>query len=430
MEVASRAILPSSQHAHYTMATAKLGPEPVLISRKEVDALYEILAAVIVALDTLDVDYIVTGGSLLGAVRQHSILFCDDDIDIAIIEDGSGAYGRASAKLAELLGPAFAYKIRPWEGADKIRLKRMPTVFLDLFTIRRYATAAELRGVLAVKANGQPQRDEYVQGIVDTIHISSEGDRPLFPLWHFDTRKAVEMWPKEVYRERELFPLQPNLNFGPLAGVKGPRTPVLLLKRAFGLDCFDVYFQSVSHKVLTPAMPPKRGGGGGGGGGASGAGNDLQPVLLAGGGWQTSQKTPLEEAHYVPMQPVARAKRRPTNHSRDRLMQYLVEQSRDEEAWLYDGTPGTAVPAPRGAARPRCTVYMDGVFDLLHVGHLEAVQQCIAMGDRVIIGVTGDTDAANYKRHGTYKTFFCTVSRAFVGATPPHPRRAMVPMLI
>ena len=45
-----------------------------------------------------------------------------------------------------------------------------------------------------------------------------------------------------------------------------------------------------------------------------------------------------------------------------------------------------------------CTVYMDGVFDLFHVGHLEALQQCAALGDRVIVGVTGDADAAGYKR--------------------------------
>ena len=44
------------------------------------------------------------------------------------------------------------------------------------------------------------------------------------------------------------------------------------------------------------------------------------------------------------------------------------------------------------------TVYMDGVFDLFHVGHVEAIQQCQRLGDRVIIGVVGDQDASNYKR--------------------------------
>ena len=33
-----------------------------------------------------------TGGSLLGAVRQHSILFCDDDIDVTIIDRDGTVY--------------------------------------------------------------------------------------------------------------------------------------------------------------------------------------------------------------------------------------------------------------------------------------------------------------------------------------------------
>jgi cytidyltransferase-like protein len=409
-----------SSDANHAMAKATAGPDPVLISRKEVDALYEILDAVTAALNKLGVDYIVTGGSLLGAVRQHSVLFCDDDIDIAIIENSTGtsAYDTVSANLAETLGPAFAYKIRPWEGADKIRLKRMATVFLDLFTIRRYTDLAELHEVIGVKANGQPQSDAYVRGIVDTITASSasQGERgALFPLWHFNTRKAVEMWPKEVYREAELFPLQANLKFGPLTRIKGPRTPALLLRRAFGADCFDVYYQSASHKVLKgPKNMHPRGDGGAGDASAcsESVSSELQPALLAGGTWETSEKTPLEEQHYVPMQSTARAKRRATLHGREQLMQYLAEQDLAEQAWLADTVPATENPQqPRlqpqvrpivviraEVARPRCTVYMDGVFDLFHVGHLEAVQQCVALGDRVIIGVTGDADATSYKR--------------------------------
>ena len=95
-----------------------LGPEPTLISRKEVDALYETLAAVRAALDRLAVDYILTGGSLLGAVRQHSLLFCDDDIDVTIIdtidEHGTTAYERVSQRLGTELGEDFSYTIRPY----------------------------------------------------------------------------------------------------------------------------------------------------------------------------------------------------------------------------------------------------------------------------------------------------------------------------
>ena len=71
------------------------------------------------------------------------------------------------------------------------------------------------------------------------------------------------MWPREAYRDWELFPLDRSLKFGPLTGVTGPRTPVLLLKRAFGDDCFEVYYRSASHASHAS------GGGGGGGGGSS-----------------------------------------------------------------------------------------------------------------------------------------------------------------
>ena len=43
-------------------------------------------------------------------------------------------------------------------------------------------------------------------------------------------------------------------------------------------------------------------------------------------------------------------------------------------------------------------VYMDGVFDLFHVGHLDAKKQCSEIGDTVIIGIVSDKDTESYKR--------------------------------
>ena len=48
-----------------TMVKPSMGPEPTLISRKEVDALYETLGAIVKAFNELEVAYIVTGGSTL-----------------------------------------------------------------------------------------------------------------------------------------------------------------------------------------------------------------------------------------------------------------------------------------------------------------------------------------------------------------------------
>ena len=43
-------------------------------------------------------------------------------------------------------------------------------------------------------------------------------------------------------------------------------------------------------------------------------------------------------------------------------------------------------------------VYMDGVFDLFHRGHLEAIKKCKEFGNSIIIGVISDKDCESYKR--------------------------------
>ena len=43
-------------------------------------------------------------------------------------------------------------------------------------------------------------------------------------------------------------------------------------------------------------------------------------------------------------------------------------------------------------------VYLDGVFDLFHRGHLESIKKCMEFGDEIIIGVVSDKDALSYKR--------------------------------
>ena len=43
-------------------------------------------------------------------------------------------------------------------------------------------------------------------------------------------------------------------------------------------------------------------------------------------------------------------------------------------------------------------MFTEGVFDLLHVNHLRLLHKARAMGDRLVVGVTPDADAAAYKR--------------------------------
>jgi hypothetical protein len=287
-----------------------LGPEPTLLSRKQVDALYELLQAVTLAMETLQVPHILTsGGTLLGAVRQHSILFCDDDIDLAVLETKPGNFKQVRDQLPSLLGPDFSHTTEAWECSDRILIKKVPNVFIDLFCIRKYETVEELRMVLGRKKNGEKQTAEYVDQILQSIHTAafSQGEkRPLFPCWHFHTRKAIELWPKEVYREQELFPIIQTYKMGPICNLSGPRMPVLLLKRAFGDDCFHVYYPSHGHDksndnklhhICTKNMEKVP---------------TFKPLVHTGGTWVDNPRSPLLDQHYIPMQPLSRALRRPT----------------------------------------------------------------------------------------------------------------------
>lgn len=43
-------------------------------------------------------------------------------------------------------------------------------------------------------------------------------------------------------------------------------------------------------------------------------------------------------------------------------------------------------------------VYVIGVFDLFHTGHVELLKRAKALGDRLIVAVNGDNMVASYKR--------------------------------
>ena len=48
----------------------------------------------------------------------------------------------------------------------------------------------------------------------------------------------------------------------------------------------------------------------------------------------------------------------------------------------------------------RTVVFTNGIFDLLHVGHLEYLEQAKALGDHLVVGVNGDATAYRLKGFG------------------------------
>lgn len=278
-----------------------IGPEPLLLSRREVDELYELLEDVSKALDDLQIQHFLIAGSLLGAVRSESILFNDDDIDIALIDDGT-SYARVKECLPERLSQwadkrstdskkrvKYAYQVRPWVACDRIKSSAAPRVWIDMFVLKCYDSLGELVHLVENKDNGLRQHHEYVRSIIDSIPRAS------FPVYHFDNRKAVELWPREFLTPSELFPLQ-AVKFGSLR-MRGPNDSVPLLRRFFGNDCFTHY------TVATHCAADK-------------------PNSQS---WEESEKLPLTDRQYLPMQHSSQNKRIWSNHCQDALFARLSE---------------------------------------------------------------------------------------------------------
>lgn len=49
------------------------------------------------------------------------------------------------------------------------------------------------------------------------------------------------------------------------------------------------------------------------------------------------------------------------------------------------------------------TIYVIGVFDLFHTGHVELLKRAKALGDKLIVAINGDEMVASYKRRPYFK---------------------------
>ena len=235
------------------------GPKPLILRPAEVDALYDVLEELARVLDAASVQWTLICGSLLGAVRSESILFCDDDVDIAII-GGAEDLARARTSLSQdsrLLTNAY-FAERPWPACDRVRPKAAPSVWIDVFCLRYFEARASLDALIARKANGDPQERAVLDAVERTLLTAATARdecggesciEDLFPLWHYDNFVAILQWPGEFFRDNELLPLQRAARFGPLAGLPMPHRPLHALVRHFGLDCFAVFHVATAHEA-------------------------------------------------------------------------------------------------------------------------------------------------------------------------------------
>ena len=98
-------------------------------------------------------------------------------------------------------------------------------VWIDVFVLREYHSELEIRAEISVKENGKPQQIEYISGIIDSMTTAGI----MYPCFHFDNRKAIEMWPREFFLVQEIQrnSLRLDIPFAHLGPLPVPTRPVL-----------------------------------------------------------------------------------------------------------------------------------------------------------------------------------------------------------
>ena len=280
-------------------------PRPLLRSQREVDATYDVLALLSRALTELRIPHLLIAGSLLGAVRSASFLFTDDDADIAVFAED---YPRLLALLPARLAPAATFSRRPFPAADRVRPRACTQVWVDVFVLTRYDSPEELKAVLARKANGAAQAPGALEASLAPLLDAQ------YPLWHYDNRLALELWPREYLTGAELFPLTSRA-FGHLA-LPAPAHAAPYLHRAYGPRCLHEWLLATQHAPHHKECAQR-----------------LAALALAPG------PQPLQLAHY---HPVRHSRHRagaaaPLQAARAQLALVVAEEQR-EAGW--DGAPG------------------------------------------------------------------------------------------
>jgi len=288
-----------------------IGPEPLLLSRNEVDELYNLLEVLSSALKELKVDYMLTGGSLLGAVRSKSILFNDNNIDIAIIDEDN-SYSRLKLELPNILCRAsearnaeqvkkkvlYHYQERGRIPNDRVVSTVAPRVAIDIFILRKFDTIQELAQQVEQGEEEEIVSKEHIRKLLSSASESS------FPIYHYDNRKAILLKPNKYYIASELRPLR-LLSFGFLK-VYGPSDCIAPLERFYGDDCFTHY--TITKKASTNQS------------------YESYDVSV-----DPSQRILLSEDQYYPVQHSRKDRRLWFNHSRKALEMIISEHRKTTE---------------------------------------------------------------------------------------------------
>tara|TARA_R110002095_G_scaffold177688_1_gene155016 strand:+ start:219 stop:1058 length:840 start_codon:yes stop_codon:yes gene_type:complete len=229
---------PYFEGTYMTKEAIQADPLKAISMTKEAARLqYDVFADLIKVLDQNSIDYWITCGTLLGAVRHEGLISYDDDVDIFITEKdtkklfslkadlkavGLGIYqDRPSIKIYQLKGSHVRPKKKSFKIMDGLWFVRRKTERFP--TIDVYPTKEE-KGLI-VHANHRARRN----------------------------------FSHKYYRVQDVFPLK-EYQFGPLR-VKGPRFPDFHLEKAYGpkwreeLVYVGTHISGSDEKMVMPLTP-------------------------------------------------------------------------------------------------------------------------------------------------------------------------------
>lgn len=153
---------------------------------KAVTEIYDLLQNICCLFDQQNVEYIMTGGTLLGAIRHNGMIPWDDDGDICVLNKSP----------SEVL------------------------VMLDALKSKNIISKLHWKGNLV-----QVQFKDN-SSIIDIFFMQKNGD-----IYKYKSPFHIQ-YENEWYRQDELYPLK-SYEFGPLI-LKGPNNPIVYLKRTYG----------------------------------------------------------------------------------------------------------------------------------------------------------------------------------------------------
>lgn len=184
---------------------------------------YDVFAKFIDVLDKHNIDYWVTCGTLLGAVRHEAIIAYDDDVDVCVHHKdndrvlalksefkkvGLDVYqDKTGVKVFKIDGPHVKPRKHTYKIIDGIwfvrrKIERFPTI--DVYP--------------TVEENGQ--------------------------ILHANLRARKSFY-KEIFKSGDIYPLK-TYQFGPLR-VKGPKNPYNFFVNAYGTSWNDELVYQGSH---------------------------------------------------------------------------------------------------------------------------------------------------------------------------------------